>query len=87
MDGLSAQLMRQLGMGGEEAGADVPVADTAETIYISSLALLKMLKHGSCTDALLRRCVGASPLPRVCNSPALLVLFFRLQVARACRWR
>jgi 26S proteasome regulatory subunit N11 len=47
MDGLSAQLMRQLGMGGEEAGADVPVADTAETIYISSLALLKMLKHGS----------------------------------------
>jgi 26S proteasome regulatory subunit N11 len=35
------------GMGGPGgAGADVPVPDTAETIHISSLALLKMLKHG-----------------------------------------
>lgn len=32
--------------GGAAAGADVPVVDTAETIQISSLALLKMLKHG-----------------------------------------
>ncbi len=45
-------MLRQLGMGGmggggDEAG-DVPVPDTAETIYISSLALLKMLKHGAC---------------------------------------
>lgn len=41
-------LMRQMGMGagGDEGGADVPVQDTAETVYISSLALLKMLKHG-----------------------------------------
>lgn len=43
--------MRQMGLGGmgggpEEGGADVPVPDTAETIYISALALLKMLKHG-----------------------------------------
>lgn len=30
-------------MGG---GADLPVMDTAETVHISSLALLKMLKHG-----------------------------------------
>lgn len=30
-------------MGG---GADVPMTDTAETVYISSLSLLKMLKHG-----------------------------------------
>lgn len=27
-------------------GADVPVPDTSEQVYISSLALLKMLKHG-----------------------------------------
>lgn len=26
--------------------ADAPVVDTAEQVYISSLALLKMLKHG-----------------------------------------
>ena len=44
------RLMRQLaglGGGGGAAGADVPVVDTSETIYISSLALLKMLKHGA----------------------------------------
>merc|ERR1711906_28542 len=32
--------------GGAQASVDTPVMDTAETIYISSLALLKMLKHG-----------------------------------------
>jgi hypothetical protein len=25
---------------------DIPMVDNAETVYISSLALLKMLKHG-----------------------------------------
>jgi hypothetical protein len=36
------------GMGGAAGGppADTPQVDTAEQIYISSLALLKMLKHG-----------------------------------------
>jgi 26S proteasome regulatory subunit N11 len=37
------------GMGGGRAaqpGVDQPMNDTAETVYISSLALLKMLKHG-----------------------------------------
>lgn len=34
------------GLGGTSPGADVPVVDTAEMIHISSLALLKMLKHG-----------------------------------------
>lgn len=34
------------GMGGAQPGMDTPVPDTAEQIYISSLALLKMLKHG-----------------------------------------
>jgi hypothetical protein len=33
------------GMGGEAAGEGT-VVDTAEMVYISSLALLKMLKHG-----------------------------------------
>lgn len=35
-------------MGGQQAGPepDAPIADTAEQVYISSLALLKMLKHG-----------------------------------------
>ena len=35
------------GMGGQQRqpGADQPLPDTGEQIYISSLALLKMLKH------------------------------------------
>ena len=41
-------LFSQMGMGG--MGGDIPqdssIADTSETIHISSLALLKMLKHG-----------------------------------------
>jgi 26S proteasome regulatory subunit N11 len=36
--------MQQGGAGA--AAVDAPIMDTAETIYISSLALLKMLKHG-----------------------------------------
>jgi hypothetical protein len=35
-----------LGMGGTTAPADSNQVDTSETVYISSLALLKMLKHG-----------------------------------------
>jgi hypothetical protein len=37
------------GMGGGQGGppGDTPQVDTAEQIYISSLALLKMLKHGA----------------------------------------
>jgi 26S proteasome regulatory subunit N11 len=35
-----------LGQGGSHAPQDGPVPDTSETVYISSLALLKMLKHG-----------------------------------------
>lgn len=48
MDRLSRFLGGQLGgMGGGGAPSiDQPVADTAEIVYISSLALLKMLKHG-----------------------------------------
>jgi hypothetical protein len=42
------------GAGGAEAGVDQPVADTSEQIHISSLALLKMLKHGKCSDSQLQ---------------------------------
>lgn len=38
------EMMRQMRGGG--GMGDVQMADTAETVYISSLALLKMLKHG-----------------------------------------
>jgi len=34
------------GGGGAQPQEDTPLADTAEQVYISSLALLKMLKHG-----------------------------------------
>jgi 26S proteasome regulatory subunit N11 len=35
------------GMGQQRGGGvELPIADTSEQIYISSLALLKMLKHG-----------------------------------------
>lgn len=44
------QLMRGMQMGGMGApAADPPSLDTAEQVYISSLPLLKMLKHGWCT--------------------------------------
>ena len=45
------QLLRQMqgqGMGGMQGPPpDSPIVDTAEQVYISSLALLKMLKHGT----------------------------------------
>lgn len=39
-------MLQGLGGASPSSGADVPVVDTSETIHISSLALLKMLKHG-----------------------------------------
>eukprot|EP01046_Picozoa_sp_COSAG06_P055668 COSAG06_NODE_10304_length_1707_cov_1.063433_2_plen_232_part_01 len=39
-------MMQQMQGGGGMGAQDAPVMDTAETIQISSLALLKMLKHG-----------------------------------------
>jgi 26S proteasome regulatory subunit N11 len=35
-----------MGMGQQQQGPDSPMNDTSEQVYISSLALLKMLKHG-----------------------------------------
>jgi 26S proteasome regulatory subunit N11 len=45
------RLQRIFGQGGlgaaaAQPGVDTPVVDNAEMVYISSLALLKMLKHG-----------------------------------------
>ncbi len=43
-----AQLQRLMqGSAGRNPAADTPMQDTAEKIQISSLSLLKMLKHGS----------------------------------------
>lgn len=38
--------MMQMQGGGAGRGGDIPQVDAGETVYISSLALLKMLKHG-----------------------------------------
>lgn len=46
MDRLQRLLGQGLGGTGAAALGDTPQQDTSETIYISSLALLKMLKHG-----------------------------------------
>lgn len=47
MDQSLQALLGQARGGGEGAtGVDQPTPDTSEQIHISSLALLKMLKHG-----------------------------------------
>ncbi|GAA6059157.1 hypothetical protein JCM10212_003904 [Sporobolomyces blumeae] len=48
MDAQLRQMLGQLGGGAQptQPGQDHPTNDNAETIHISSLALLKMLKHG-----------------------------------------
>lgn|SRR3990167_11120577 len=43
---MQARLQQLLQPGGGGPAADTPMVDNAETVYISSLALLKMLKHG-----------------------------------------
>ncbi|KAI8620586.1 JAB1/Mov34/MPN/PAD-1 ubiquitin protease-domain-containing protein [Chytriomyces sp. MP71] len=45
---MDARLARMFGQGmqAQQPGVDTPMVDTAETVHISSLALLKMLKHG-----------------------------------------
>jgi hypothetical protein len=52
MNGMPGMSRFGLGAGGPSAAAgDAPQVDTAEQVYISSLALLKMLKHGTCIIA------------------------------------
>ncbi|KAJ3433522.1 26s proteasome non-atpase regulatory subunit 14 [Anaeramoeba flamelloides] len=41
-----SSMLQGLGGQGQSSGIDMPQVDTSETIYVSSLALLKMLKHG-----------------------------------------
>ncbi len=51
MDPEMQRMLQQMSMGGGGMGGmgqEVAIADTAETVHISSLALLKMLKHGGC---------------------------------------
>jgi 26S proteasome regulatory subunit N11 len=70
------------GMGGGAAPSDAPVVDTAEQVYISSLALLKMLKHGRAGHYLISTYImllvfisvadplhfGTDPDPGICSS-------------------
>ncbi|KPV73013.1 uncharacterized protein RHOBADRAFT_65460 [Rhodotorula graminis WP1] len=46
MDAQLRAMMGQFGGGAPPPGADIATNDNAETVHISSLALLKMLKHG-----------------------------------------
>ncbi|KAL8903878.1 MAG: hypothetical protein Q9171_007248 [Xanthocarpia ochracea] len=46
MDRLSRLFRDGMGGGGAPPGADSNLVDNSETVYISSLALLKMLRHG-----------------------------------------
>ncbi len=81
--------------GGNPAGppADMPQVDTSEQIYISSLALLKMLKHGACVqqlESLLKKqhavAAGGSSAPRR-HDVRPHALHTLAQVVRACPWR
>ena len=74
MDPRIAAMMAQMQAGGGAAAADGPKLDTAETVHISSLALLKMLKHGARA--------APPPLPSLTRGRRRVP-----QGARASRWR
>lgn len=69
------------GQGG--AGMDGPLVDTAEKVHISSLALLKMLKHG----AFGRRLAVDYDEGAVGGDSGLMRDDGNEKAARACRWR
>lgn len=46
MERLQRLMMNSVGKMGNASGVDTDKDDTKETVYISSIALLKMLKHG-----------------------------------------
>jgi hypothetical protein len=86
------------GGGGAGAGppGDTPQVDTSEQVYISSLALLKMLKHGAplprrgAAWRFLGVCFSARTAlkkERVVVLRACVSFFCAAQGARACRWR
>jgi hypothetical protein len=71
-------------MGGQAAAApDAPVVDTAEKVHISSLALLKMLKHGKlppedgCRTALVESMEQVCPMSSTKQAPALYMQHHR----------
>jgi hypothetical protein len=63
-----AALQQMMGGGGPTG----PPADTAETVYISSLALLKMLKHGKFA-AFPTRSIDVSRHPGVSGGETIVV--------------
>ena len=63
-------MQQMLAMGGGGADPDAPKSDTAEKIQISSLSLLKMLKHGI-------YCY-------MCNWCVFVVLFMLFHPSRSC---
>ena len=66
-------------MGGEGPNADHEQVDTAEQVYISSLALLKMLKHG---EDIITWLFFTSR--RICRSPDLQALTCITIIATLC---
>ncbi len=46
INNISRMFMNQMAQQGGDM-PDIPLADTSEQIYISALALIKMLKHGT----------------------------------------
>lgn len=58
------RLQRAFTQAGSQQQADAPQVDTAEHVYISSLALLKMLKHGALPP----------PIPNLSNNSRVTIL-------------
>jgi hypothetical protein len=74
-------LMQGMGRGRGGAQPDMPLNDTAETIYVSSLALLKMLKHGRAGVPM--EVMGES-CPRAFRTFCCLTSWFRNAFGRFC---
>ena len=85
------RIFSSVGGGGAAAGpqGDTPQVDTSEQVYISSLALLKMLKHGARLRAAACLRAGSAFRGGALNAPGCRVARVRArrQAARACRWR
>ena len=85
MNQFSRLLQGQGGGGGGQPNADTPQVDTAEQIFVSSLALIKMLKHGAVasmqgtwgslqTRTHAARCSSAEHAQKECLRDILLLL-------------